>query len=157
MTARTTTAPDACEIVAVGRRLTAVVRIHALMSELMQAQKASRATIAAALPALDVGAVGAGITLWRPPTDGRLYMEPGVLVERSFAPAGEVVPSELPAGRAAHLLLRGSYAGLAQAWNTLLGWCTREKLALAGTNWEIYEPPSGDEATQETRLYALLA
>lgn len=157
MTAKTKTAPDACRIVTVARQLTAVVKIHAPMSELMQAQQAARAKIAAALPTLDAGAAGLGVTLWRPPSEGRLYMEPGVLVERAFAAAGEVVPSELPAGRAAHFLLVGSYAGLQDAWGTLLGWCGEEKLALAGTNWEIYGTPNEDETKQTTSLYALLA
>ena len=156
MTARTKTRPAACSIVTVERQLTAVVRITVAMSELMQAQMASRAKIAQALPTLEAGTVGLGVTLWRPAAGG-LYMEPGVLVGRAFAAKGEVVPSELPAGRAAHYVLNGSYAGLPGAWQTLLGWCAEQGLERAGTQWEIYGPPNADEAKQETRLYALLA
>ena len=143
-------------IVTTARRLTAVVKVQAAMSKLPEAQRAARATLAAALPSLGAGAIGPGCTLWRPPVDGVLAMEPGVIVAQAFQPAGEVVPSALPAGRAAHLLLRGSYEGLPGAWQALFAWCAREKLALAGVNFEIYE--SGDDAPQtETSLHAFLA
>jgi effector-binding domain-containing protein len=85
-------------------------------------------------------------------------MEPGVLVSGAFSPAGDVVSSELPAGRAAYFLLRGSFEGLPGAWKTLLDWCAAEKLTLAGVNWEIYGPWQDVEPDQlETALYALLA
>ena len=85
-------------------------------------------------------------------------MEPGVLVSGAFPAAGDVVPSELPAGRAAYFLLRGSFEGLPGAWKTLLDWCAAEKLPLAGVNWEIYSQWQDVEPDQiETALYALLA
>jgi len=71
-------------------------------------------------------------------------------VARGFAPRGEVVPSELPAGRAAHLVMTGSFEGLPRAWETLFEWCQKEKLQPAGINWEIYGAAAGAE------LYALL-
>ena len=145
------------EIVTVERRPTAVVRTQPAMSEIPQAERAARATLANTLPSLDAGLLGDAFTLWRPPTDGRLYMEPGVLVSRDFAPVGDVVPSELPAGRAAHLLVVGSYEGIPGAWQTLFDWCTREQLARAGVNWQIYEGGDKDSATARTALYTLLA
>jgi effector-binding domain-containing protein len=67
------------------------------------------------------------------------------------------VLSELPAGRAAHLLLKGSFEGLPDAWQTLFDWCRAEKLDLAGINWEVYSPWEGVEpAMLETNLYAKL-
>jgi effector-binding domain-containing protein len=81
-------------------------------------------------------------------------MEPGVLVARDLSPVGEVVPSALPAGRAAHVLLVGPYDLLPGAWGRLLKWCESEKLKLAGTNWEIY---GGSAEKPGTALYALLA
>ena len=149
--------PD-CEIVTTERRPTAVVRIKARMSELREAQQTSRARLAEALPTLGVSPLEHSCTLWRPPVDGVLDMEPGVLVSGPFAAAGDVVPSELPAGRAAYFLLRGSFEGLPGAWKTLLDWCAAEKLPLAGVNWEIYGPSEDVEPDQlETALYALLA
>jgi effector-binding domain-containing protein len=149
--------PD-CEIVTTERRPTAVVRIKAKMSELREAQQPSRARLAEVLPTLGVSQLEHSCTLWRPPVDGVLDMEPGVLVSGAFSPAGDVVPSELPAGRVAYFLLRGSFEGLPGAWKTLLDWCAAEKLPLAGINWEIYGPSEGVEPDHiETALYALLA
>ncbi len=146
-----------CRIVEVERRLTAVVRAVVPMDRLPEAQRAIRATINAVLPSLDVGPLGRACTLWRPPVNGRLDMEPGIIVARGFAPAGEVVPSALPAGRAAHFLLAGSYEGLPGASGTLFAWCARRELALANVNWEIYGEHEAEPSRQETALYALLA
>jgi effector-binding domain-containing protein len=147
-----------CEIVTTERRPTAVIRVKARMSELREAQQTSRARLAEALPTLGVSPLEHSCTLWRPPVDGVLDMEPGVLVSGAFAAAGDVVPSELPAGRAAYFLLRGSFEGLPGAWKTLLDWCAAEKLPLADINWEIYGPSQDVEPDQlETALYALLA
>jgi effector-binding domain-containing protein len=149
--------PD-CKIVTTERRPTAVVRVKARMSELREAQQTGRARLAEVLPTLGVSQLEHSCTLWRPPVDGVLDMEPGVLVSGAFAAVDDVVPSELPAGRAAYFLLRGSFEGLPGAWKTLLDWCAAEKLTLAGVNWEIYGPWQDVEPDQlETALYALLA
>jgi effector-binding domain-containing protein len=149
--------PD-CKIVTTERRPTAVVRVKTRMSELREAQQTGRARLAEVLPTLGVSQLEHSCTLWRPPVDGVLDMEPGVLVSGAFAAVDDVVPSELPAGRAAYFLLRGSFEGLPGAWKTLLDWCAAEKLTLAGVNWEIYGPWQDVEPDQlETALYALLA
>jgi effector-binding domain-containing protein len=149
--------PD-CEIVTTERRPTAVIRIKARMSELREAQQTSRAKLATVLPRLGVSPLEHSCTLWRPPVDGVLDMEPGMLVSGAFSAVDDVVSSELPAGRAAYFLLRGSFEGLPGAWKTLFDWCAAEKLTLAGVNWEIYGPWEDVEPDQiETALYALLA
>ena len=79
-------------------------------------------------------------------------MEPGVLVARTFEPLDDVVPSIVPAGRAAYFLHVGSYEGIPGAWNTLFEWCAKQKLELAGVNWQVYEDPE----QPVTSLYALL-
>jgi hypothetical protein len=146
-----------CRIVTTERVLTAVIKIDAPMSKLPEAQRAARAKLSAALPSLDVGPLGLTCTRWRPPANGTLSMEPGTIVGRQFAPVGDVVPSDLPAGRAAHYLLKGTFDGLPDAWKTLFDWCVAEKLKLAGANWEVYGAPAKNPAQQETSLYALLA
>ena len=145
-----------CAIVTVERQLTAVVKTHVRMDEIPHAERSSRSKLAAALPSLNVGPLGQSFTLWRPSTEGRLYLEPGVVVARTFAAAGEVVPSELPAGRTAHFLLVGPYDGLPGAWKTLLDWCAGEGLKLAGINWQIYRDES-DPSRPQTALHALLS
>ena len=140
-----------CSIVATERQLTAVVKAKVPVAEIPAAQRSARAKLAAALPSLGVGAPGAGCTRFRtPPTDG-LDMEIGSIVSGPFAAQGDVVLSELPAGRAAHFSMKGGFEGLPGAWETLFGWGAQQGLAFAGINWEIYG------AEQDAELYALLA
>ncbi len=143
-----------CSIADTESQITAVVKVFAPLDKLPEAQRSARANLIAALPLLDAGAIGFTCTLWRPPKDGLLYMEPGIIVARTFERAGEVIPSALPAGRAAHFRLEGPYDKLPAAWETLFGWCKAQSLSLAGLNWEVY---GGDPANPETSLFALLA
>jgi len=87
-------------------------------------------------------------------------LEPVIRLVNHFVPdakikrcaeEGEVVPSELPAGRAAHLSMEGGFENLPLAWQTLFDWCKAEQLSPAGINWEIYGASEGAE------LYVLLA
>ncbi len=147
-----------CSIVTVDRQLTAVVRAQVPFSDIPVAQRSARAKIDAALPTLGAGLLGRPLTRFRTPAKDMLDMEIGTIVGRSFASRGEVVPSELPAGRAAHFQLKGPFDGMPGAWQTLFAWCQAEKLELAGMNWEIYMPWEGvDPAKLETDLYTLLA
>jgi effector-binding domain-containing protein len=52
-------------------------------------------------------------------------------------------------------VLVGPYDRLPSAWGTLLDWCAKEGLALAGVNWQVYD--EGDPENNRTSLYALLA
>ncbi|MBN8945028.1 MAG: GyrI-like domain-containing protein [Rhizobiales bacterium] len=149
--------PGECSIVTVERQITAVVKAVVPMAEIPDAQRSSRRKIDAALKSLDVGPVGASCTLWRPSADGRLDMEPGVVVSHAFEPVGDVVASALPAGRVARFLLVGPFDGLPGAWQTLFAWCAKEGLKPAGINWEIYGDMSDDPTRQETWVHALLA
>jgi L-alanine-DL-glutamate epimerase-like enolase superfamily enzyme len=147
-----------CSIVTVDRQLTAVVRAKVPFAEIPTAQRSARAAVDAALPALEAGPLGRPVTRFRTPAKEALEMEIGTIVGRSFASRGEIVPSELPAGRAAHFQLKGPFDGMPGAWQTLFAWCQAEKLELSGINWEIYMPWQGvDPAKLETDLYALLA
>ena len=147
-----------CSIVTVDRQLTAVVKAKVPFPEIPMAQRSARAAIDAALPSLDAGPPGRPLTRFRTPAKDALDMEIGTIVSRGFAGRGEVVPSDLPAGRAAHFRLEGPFDGMPGAWQTLFEWCKAEKLELAGINWEIYMPWEGvDPAKLETDLYALLA
>jgi len=145
-------------IVTTRRQLTAVIKVASPFDRIAHTQRTARATLAAALPSLKTGALGHTCTRWTPPANGMLPMEIGLIVARPFAASGEVVPSELPAGRAAHFQLRGPFDGLPGAWQALFDWCKAERLSLAGINWEIYSSWKGaDPKTLNTDLYALLA
>lgn len=140
-----------CRIVTTERQLTAVVKAASPFDKMPETQRTARATLAAALPALDTGPVGPTCTRWTRPTGSVLPMEIGVIVARPFAPSGDVVSSELPAGRAVHLAMKGGFANLPRAWETLFHWLQGQKLTAAGINWEIYG------AAEDAELYALLA
>ena len=96
MQAMTKPKPGECRIVTVERQLTAVVKAMVPMAKIPDTQRSSRAKIKAALPSLGVGPVGHSCTLWRPPVDGCLDMELGMIISRPFEPVGEVVPSGIP-------------------------------------------------------------
>lgn len=153
----TKTTPGECRIVTVERQLTAVIKAQVRMDEIPEAQRSLRGKINAAVQGLDVGPLGHTFTLWRPLAQGRLDLEPGVLVSRVFEPAGGVVPSALPAGRTAHFLHVGPYAGIPGAWHTLFAWCAEKGLELAHINWEIYGDWNDDPSKLETSVQALLA
>jgi effector-binding domain-containing protein len=109
------------------------------------------------LPELKIGPVGDSFTLCRLQKDGKLYLEPGVIVARDFASDCDVVRSQLPAGRAVRHVLIGPFDQLPQAWPALFSWCAAKGLKLEGACWQIYGPIAADPAKQETTLYALLA
>jgi hypothetical protein len=146
-----------CKIVTVDRQLTAVVKAKVPFAEIPQAQRSARAAIDAGLPSLDTGKLGLTCTRWVPPEGGALAMEMGTIVARPIAARGEIVPSDLPAGRAAHAVMVGPFDGMGVAWQRLFEWCQAEKLKPAGINWEVYGPTPSDPAKQETYLYALLS
>jgi hypothetical protein len=108
-----------CSIVTVDRQLTAVVKAKVPFPEIPTAQRSARAAVDAALPSLAAAPLGRPLTRFRTPAKDMLDMEIGTIVGRGFAAKGEVVPSELPAGRAAHFQLKGPFDGMPGAWQTL--------------------------------------
>jgi hypothetical protein len=104
-----------CRIVKTGRQLTAVVRVvSSPFDKVPETQRATRAMLAAALPSLAAGPVGRSCTRWIRPIGSVLPMEIGVIVARRST-RGQVVPSELPAGRAAHLSMAASFEDFPRA------------------------------------------
>ncbi len=101
-----------CSIVAVERQLTAVVKTKVAFAKIPDAQRVARAAVDGALPSLDAGPVGRPCTRFLTPAASALDMEIGTIVTRIFPAKGEVVPSDLPAGRAAHFRLKGPFDGM---------------------------------------------
>ena len=87
-------------------------------------------------------------------------VEVGAEVSGSFTGSGRVVPSSLPAGRAAVAVARGapSPAGLAEAHGAVREWCAANGHELTGVRWEIYGHwlEDQDPAQFETEVYWLL-
>ncbi len=151
-TTEVTTTP--VEIVDVQPRLAAVVRKRVAMRDMPDAQRRARLVLETALKAADVAPLGPNLTVWRMPDGGSIDYAPGVFVAKPLEGIGEVSSFTLPEGRAAHLRLTGSYAGLPDAWGRLFKGC--EGRELSGLNWEIYAT-SDCSAEIHTDLYTLLA
>lgn len=147
-----TTSP--VEIVDVRPQLAAVVRKRIAMKDMPDAQRRARLTLETALKASGVTPPGPNLTIWRMPDDGLVDYAPGVFVAKPLEGMGEVSTITLPEGRAAHLRLSGSYAGLPEAWGQLFKGC--EGRGLSGVNWEVYTSLASETETH-TDLYALLA
>jgi effector-binding domain-containing protein len=141
------------EIVDVAPRLAAVVRRRVGYAEMGDAQRRARSLLEAALRVADVVPDGPRLTVWRTLGGGLVDYAPGVLIPKPIPEAGEVSLLTLPSGRAAHLMLTGSYASLPAAWEQLFSGCAGR--ALAGLNWEVYTAAGSDGG--ETDLYTLLA
>jgi hypothetical protein len=149
--------PSPCSIVTVERQITAAINCSVPLSRIPDAERSVRKTLNAIVSSLDTGTLGREVTLWRTPVNGQIYLEPGVIVAHAFEPEDYVICSELPAGQAVHHLLVGPFDRLPAAWQTVFEWSEKEKLKLAGVNWQIYGERAADPAQQKTWLYALMA
>ena len=88
-------------------------------------------------------------------------VEVGAEVGQTFARSGRVVPSSLPAGRAATAVARGapSLDGLARTHAAVREWCVAAGGRPTGVRWELYGHwrEDQDPATYETEIYWLRA
>lgn len=139
----------AARLVDLPSRRLAIVRATVDARGMAQAQRAARAAFAAA----GLGAAPR-LTLWRRRPDDQFDYAPGLALAGDADPPAPIERLDLPAGRAVHLVYRGGYEGLGEAWGKLFGACAALGVAPAGWNLELYaaegEPPGAD-------LYAALA
>jgi effector-binding domain-containing protein len=93
----------------------------------------------------------------QPPEPGALLRcDFGVEVTRDFEPAGEVHPTETPAGEAAVAVHRGPYSRMNEAYEAIGRWMAANGRESAGTTWEIYGDPTPDPVDTETTILRLL-
>ena len=80
-------------------------------------------------------------------------------MEGTFTPAGRVVASALPEGRAATTVARGAPSpdGIAAAHAAVVGWCDANGHARTGVRWEVYDHWRDDPDAFETAVFWLLA
>jgi effector-binding domain-containing protein len=93
-------------------------------------------------------------------TDDVPNVEVGVEVAGPFEPSGRVVPSTLPAGRAARAVSRGapSPEGIAAAHKAVIDWCDANGHERSGVRWEVYDHWRDDDPDGfETEVYWLLS
>jgi effector-binding domain-containing protein len=88
------------------------------------------------------------------------HVEVGVELEGDLAePAGRVVASALPSGRAMTTVARGapSPEGIAAAHAAVVRWCDANGHARTGVRWEVYDHWRDDPDSFETAIYWQLA
>lgn len=78
---------------------------------------------------------GRNVALYR---DAGAVVEAGVELQTSFAPQGDIILSELPAGTAARMVYYGPYEKLGAAHEAVQRWCKANGHAFGRVCWEIY-------------------
>ena len=91
------------------------------------------------------------------PARGEVAVEVGVQVTKSFAAAGRVVPSTLPAGEAAATVHTGTPSEIGAAHDAVVAWCSAQGRDLTGVRWEIYGDPDPRTGHFDVGVYWQLA
>lgn len=86
------------------------------------------------------------------PGDGKMTVDFGVQVTRSFTGEGDVVCVAMPAGRAVTTLHRGPYQKLIEAHRRVQAFCKANGHAMAGLEWELYGDWNDDQSKLETLI-----
>jgi len=101
---------------------------------------------------------GRNVALYR---EAGAVVEAGVELQTPFAPTGEIVLSELPAGPVAATVHFGPYGGLGAAHDAVQQWCAANGHKLGKVCWEIYdhwrEEWNGDPSRIRTDVFYQLA
>jgi len=96
---------------------------------------------------------GHNVMLYRHNGPGiEVAVEVGVQVTGSFAPAGRVVPSMLPAAEAA-TTRAASTAELGAAHAAVRAWCAAAGREVTGLSWEIYGDPDPQNGAVEVAVF----
>jgi len=143
-----------------------VVDIAAGNAAVMRARVAMRDIPRAIMPLVDrvwqfvraggVPAHGHNIWIYHHREDGEIDVEVGVQVFAPFPDRDGVVATRTPAGRAAHVVHFGDYAGLPAVHAAMYEWCRDNGQARAGVNWEVYGDMDADPAKRRCDVYHLL-
>jgi len=91
------------------------------------------------------------------PPGASLEVDFGVEVTRQFQAQGPIACVETPAGRAAVVVHRGAYSGMAAAHAALHRWCSDNGETIGRCSWEIYGDHHDDPNQLETTIFYLLA
>jgi effector-binding domain-containing protein len=129
----------------VDAQATAVIRLTVLRNKIAEVMGPAVEEILMTLAAHGIRPTGPCFSFhFARPTDV-FDFEVGFPVDRSIAASGRVIPSTLPAGRAARVLYAGGYEGLAGAWASLFARIETAGLVPQPGLWESYVvgPASG--------------
>ncbi len=134
---------------------TAVISGVVPMAELPTFFDSAFSTIGPVLAAQGVLPTGAAFARYHGEPTDVADLEVGLPTDRPVEPSDGVVAGELPAGRVAQLVHRGSYDQLGQSWGRLAAWTADQGLTPGPHLWEVYltEPtPEMDPAELRTEL-----
>jgi effector-binding domain-containing protein len=81
----------------------------------------------------------------------------GVEIKIPFEDKGEVVHSQTPAGRVAHVVHMGEYAKMGAAHQAVHRFCGQNGHKITGVNWEVYGDMYDDPSKLRTDIYYQLA
>jgi effector-binding domain-containing protein len=121
-------------ILPVARTPTAVIRRRVSRNELSRVVPECCGLVWAALREQGLKG-GRNVALYR---ERGAVVEAGVELETPFTPHGEIILSELPAGRAATAVHYGPYQELGAAHEIVQQWCKTNGHAFGNVCWEVY-------------------
>ncbi|HET7310710.1 MAG TPA: GyrI-like domain-containing protein [Mycobacteriales bacterium] len=125
------------ELVELQAQPVAVVRGHVTQGEIPAFLGGTFGEVLEALADQGLAAVGPPFGRYVPAADG-FDVEAGFPTNRPVRPFGRVEACELPGGRAARVLHRGDYGGVAAAYNAAVEWVAAHGYVAAEPPWECY-------------------
>lgn len=149
--------PAEIQIIEVKPRPLAVVRVTTLPSKWPREFMHSLNKVYAAVKAGHVTQSGHNVMVYRPREDGQVDIECGIETAQKFEPAGEVVYSQTPSGKAVTIAHLGPYQELGRSHGAVAEWSRRNGHGLTGICWEIYGDWEEDSAKLRTDIFHLMS
>lgn len=144
------------QIVELEDQVTAVIRGEVPTDELPAFFDRAFGALGPALAAQGVAPTGPAFARYDGPPTDVARLEVGFPTDQPVTADGELTPSSLPAGRAAHTVHEGSFDLLGESWGALAGWIAERGESPGAAMWEVYvtEPsPDMDPADLRTELW----
>ncbi len=132
----------------------AAVAARATQPMLSRVIPASLDKVWAFLRADDFGKLGCNTVYYAPMQRGaELDLLVGVRLAAPFAPKGDIVVAETPAGDVSHVVYFGEYSGMHPAHQAAQDGAAAHGRALTGASWEVYGDWFDDWAKVRTDIY----
>lgn len=147
---------DTPRIITLEPVVTAVIRETVVMAEAHVFFDRAFQVLPGVLGAQEIAPTGAAFARYYGAPGETADIEVGFPTAAVIVADDGVVPGQLPGGRTATTVHRGSFDGLGDAWRALHAWIESQGESAADEMWEIYvtEPsPDMDPADLITELY----
>lgn len=129
---------DTPQITQTSAQLTAVIRLTIPRVEIRNVMGPGISELMAAVAAQGIAPAGPWYTHHLRMDPEIFDFEIGVPVTAPVAPAGRVVPGQLPATTVARTVYHGPYEGLGPAWGEFMAWIEEKGHKQAPDLWECY-------------------